>query len=218
MELGDLSILEREVPYNDGTVGTVYEHLYRSVDFLYNFKGHHGLVRIWGGDWNDCMNRVGMEGKGVSVWLSIAWVRAAKFFAELATLCGKSADAAAVLARAEEMSALIEEYGWDGEYYIDAIDDRGVKVGSKECEEGKMFLIPQIWAVFSGVSRMGRETVAMDAVEKYLSDPLGTVISSPAYTKWDENIGFTFISVLFLSGLNKKKRRSSQCRVSSTLK
>ena len=88
----------------------------------------------------------------------------------------------------------------------------------KECEEGKMFLIPQIWAVFSGVSRMGRETVAMDAVEKYLSDPLGTVISSPAYTKWDENIGFTFISVLFLSGLNKKKRRSSQCRVSSTLK
>ena len=103
-------------------------------------------------------------------------------------------------------------------YYIDAIDDRGVKVGSKECEEGKMFLIPQIWAVFSGVSRMGRETVAMDAVEKYLSDPLGTVISSPAYTKWDENIGFTFISVLFLSGLNKKKRRSSQCRVSSTLK
>ena len=189
-ELGDLSILEREVPYNDGTVGTVYEHLYRSVDFLYHFKGHHGLVRIWGGDWNDCMNRVGMEGKGVSVWLSIAWVRAAKFFAELATLCGKSADAAAVLARAEEMSALIEEYGWDGEYYIDAIDDRGVKVGSKECEEGKMFLIPQIWAVFSGVSRMGRETVAMDAVEKYLSDPLGTVISSPAYTKWDENIGF----------------------------
>ena len=189
-ELGDLSILEREVPYNDGTVGTVYEHLYRSVDFLYNFKGHHGLVRIWGGDWNDCMNRVGMEGKGVSVWLSIAWVRAAKFFAELATLCGKSADAAAVLARAEEMSALIEEYGWDGEYYIDAIDDRGVKVGSKECEEGKMFLIPQIWAVFSGVSRTGRETVAMDAVEKYLSDPLGTVISSPAYTKWDENIGF----------------------------
>lgn len=29
----------------------------------------------------------------------------------------------------------------------------------------------------------------MDAVEKYLSDPLGTVISSPAYTKWDGGIG-----------------------------
>ena len=50
--------------------------------------------------------------------------------------------------------------GVDGEYYIDAIDDRGVKVGSKECEEGKMFLIPQIWSVFSGVSRCGREITA----------------------------------------------------------
>jgi cellobiose phosphorylase len=52
-----------------------------------------------------------------------------------------------------------------------------------------MFLIPQIWSVFSGVSRTGREVEAMDAVEKYLSDPLGTVISSPAYTKWDGGIG-----------------------------
>lgn len=189
-ELGDLSILDREVPYNDGTVGTVYEHLFRSVDYLYNFKGHHGLVRIWGGDWNDCMNRVGMEGKGVSVWLSIAWYRANKFFTELAELYGRPDDARLAFARGEEMRDLIEQYGWDGEYYIDAIDDRGVKVGSHTCEEGKMFLIPQIWAVFSGVSRTGREVAAMDAVEKYLSDPLGTVISSPAYTKWDDNIGF----------------------------
>ena len=189
-ELGDLSILDIPVPYNDGTVGTVYEHLYRSVDFLYNFKGHHDLVRIWGGDWNDCMNRVGMEGKGVSVWLSIAWVRAAKFFAELAELHGNGEDAALVRARCEEMCDRIEKYGWDGEYYIDAIDDRGVAVGSHTCIEGKIFLIPQIWAVFSGVSRSGREVTAMDAVEKYLSDPLGTVISAPAYTKWDDNIGY----------------------------
>lgn len=52
-----------------------------------------------------------------------------------------------------------------------------------------MFLIPQIWAVFSGVSDTGREITAMDSVEKYLSDPLGTIISSPAYTKWNGGIG-----------------------------
>jgi cellobiose phosphorylase len=87
------------------------------------------------------------------------------------------------------MRDIIEEYGWDGEYYLDAINDKGVKIGSKECEEGKMFLIPQIWSVFSGVSRTGREVAAMDAVEKYLSDPLGTIISNPAYTKWDGGVG-----------------------------
>ena len=52
-ELGDRSILDIEVPYNDGSVGTIYEHLKKSVEFLYGFTGHHGLVRIWGGDWND---------------------------------------------------------------------------------------------------------------------------------------------------------------------
>lgn len=188
-ELGRKEILDIEVPYNDGTVGTIYEHLYRSVDFLYNFRGLHNLIKIWGGDWNDCMNTAGKEGRGVSVWLSIAWYRASKFFAEIADIYGKPEDAALVRARGEEMRDIIEEYGWDGEYYIDAYNDNDVKIGSKECEEGKMFLIPQIWAVFSGVSRSGRELTAMDAVEKYLSDPLGTVISSPAYTKWDGGIG-----------------------------
>ncbi|MBQ9071067.1 MAG: hypothetical protein IJY23_06965 [Clostridia bacterium] len=188
-ELGKKEILDIEVPYNDGTVGTIYEHLYRSVDFLYNFKGHHGLVRIWGGDWNDCMNTAGLEGKGVSIWLSIAWYRANKFFAEIADIYGKPEDAKLARERGEEMRDIIEEFGWDGEYYIDAINDKGVKIGSKECEEGKMFLIPQIWSVFSGVSKSGREITAMDSVEKYLSDPLGTVISSPAYTKWDGGIG-----------------------------
>ncbi|MBQ3017010.1 MAG: hypothetical protein IJD79_09545 [Clostridia bacterium] len=188
-ELGKREILDIEVPFNDGTVGTIYEHLKRSVEFLYNFKGHHGLVRIWGGDWNDCMNLAGMEGKGVSIWLSIAWYRANKFFAEIAEINGKPDDVKAAFERGEEMRDLIEEFGWDGEYYIDAINDKGVKIGSKENVEGKMFLIPQIWSVFSGVSRTGREVEAMDAVEKYLSDPLGTVISSPAYTKWDGGIG-----------------------------
>ncbi|MBR2650358.1 MAG: hypothetical protein IKD45_01735 [Clostridia bacterium] len=188
-ELGKREILDIVVPYNDGTEGTVYEHLYKSVDFLYNFRGLHNLVKIWGGDWNDCMNTAGLEGKGVSVWLSIAWYRANKFFEEIALINGKTEDAELAHARGEQMRDIIEEYGWDGEYYIDAINDKGVKIGSKECEEGKIFLIPQIWAVFSGVSRSGREITAMDSVEKYLSDPLGTVICYPPYTKWDGGIG-----------------------------
>ena len=188
-ELGKKEILDIEIPYNDGTVGTIYEHLYRSVEFLYNFRGLHNLVKIWGGDWNDCMNTAGLGGKGVSVWLSIAWVRASKFFAEIADIYGKPEDAKLARERAEEMSAIIEEWGWDGEYYLDAYNDNDVKIGSKECEEGQIFLIPQIWSVFSGVSKQGREVIAMDSVEKYLSDPLGTVISYPPYTKYDAGIG-----------------------------
>ena len=188
-ELGMPEILDIEVSYNDGSVGTIYEHLYRSVDFLYNFRGLNGFIKIWGGDWNDCMNRAGLEGKGVSVWLSLAWYRANKFFAEIAEIHGNKEDAKQAYERGKEMQEIIETYGWDGEYYIDAINDKGVKIGSHENEEGKMFLIPQIWSVFSGVSTLGREVIAMDSVEKYLSDPLGTLISCPAYTKYNPGIG-----------------------------
>lgn len=188
-ELGDKAILDILVPYNDGTQGTIYEHLKKSVDFLYHFRGHHDLIRIWGGDWNDCMNTAGLQGKGVSVWLSIAWYRANKEFAEIAKIYGKLDDTEEAHKRGEEMRIIIEEYGWDGEYYLDAINDEGRKIGSKECEEGKMFLIPQLWSVLSGVSENGREVQAMDAVEKYLSSPLGTVISIPPYTKYDAGIG-----------------------------
>ena len=188
-ELGRKDILDIEVPYNDGTVGTVYEHLYRSVEFLYNFRGHHGLIRIWGGDWNDCMNTAGLGGKGVSVWLSIAWCRASDTFAELARIHGNEEDAELARSRSAEMRKIINEHGWDGEYYLCAYNDDGEKIGSHECEQGAMFLIPQLWSVLAGISKNDREIKAMDAVEKHLSSPLGTLISIPPYTKYDAKIG-----------------------------
>ncbi len=188
-ELGRSEILDIQVPYNDGSVGSVYEHLYRSVTFLYNFRGNHGLIRIWGGDWNDCMNTAGLEGKGVSVWLSIAWYRANNTFAELAELHGNEKDAREARRHGEEMREIIEQYGWDGEYYLCAYNDDDEKIGSHTCEEGAMFLIPQLWSVLSGVSDRGREIIAMESVEKYLSSPLGTLISIPPYTRYNARIG-----------------------------
>ena len=188
-ELGRADILDMEVPYNDGSMGSVYEHLYRSVDFLYNFRGLHGLIRIWGGDWNDCMNMAGLKGKGVSVWLSIAWCRASDTFADLAEIHGSSKDAAEARNRSREMRNIINEHGWDGEYYLCAYNDEGEKIGSKECDQGSMFLIPQLWSVLAGISPNDRELIAMDAVEKYLSSPLGTLVSVPPYTRYDETIG-----------------------------
>ncbi len=188
-ELGDKKIMDIPVPFNDGTMAPIYEHVRRSVEFLYNFRGYHDLIRIWGGDWNDCMNQAGLQGKGVSVWLSIAWYRANRMFGEIARICGREEDARLAAARGEELRNLVEKYGWDGEYYLCAYSDDGSKIGSGECREGKMFLIPQLWAVFSGISKNGREIQAMEAVEKYLSSPLGTLISAPPYTEYDEHVG-----------------------------
>lgn len=190
-ELGGKALLNETVPFNDGSEASVYEHLRRSVDFLYHFRGLHGLIQIWGGDWNDCMNLAGLKHKGVSVWLSIAWYRANRQFGELAEWLGKKEDAEMARVRGEEMQKIVEQYGWDekGEYYIYAYTDEDRKLGSFDCEEGRIFLNPQMWAVLSGISTDGREIRAMDRAEEELTYELGTAVSTPAYTHRDDGIG-----------------------------
>ncbi|MBQ0010896.1 MAG: hypothetical protein KBS76_07350 [Ruminococcus sp.] len=187
-ELGNPALLNEEVKFNNGTSASVYEHLRRSVDFLWNFQGLYGLVRIWGGDWNDCVNYAGLRGKGVSVWLSIAWVRAAKLFAEIADWLGKTEDAALFRERAATMAERIETYGWsekDG-YYIYARTDDDIVMGSSDCDEGKIFLIPQLWSVFAGLDHAKE---AMEKAEELLEIPLGIRLAYPAYSYRHDYIG-----------------------------
>lgn len=188
MELGNLTLLDETVAFNGGSKATVYEHMKRSVDYLYGFTGQHGLIKIWGGDWNDCMNEAGLKGRGESVWLSIAWCRAARMMAELAHLTGRSEDEQRFIEALAHMEQLIGQYGWDGEYYLTAIDDEGRRIGSHENEEGSLYLNPQLWAVLGEVGSPERRAQAMLATER-LEMPLGAVVSAPAYTHVDHAIG-----------------------------
>lgn len=178
-ETGDLSFLNEVVPFNSGAMGTVYEHARRSVEFLSGFTGPDGLVRIWGGDWNDCMNRAGLGGKGESVWLSIAWIRACKMLIRIARLSGHDADADALEPVLKQMNRAVDARGWDGEWYLTAIDDEGRDIGSRENEEGKIFLIPQLWAVLADLDDKARVKTAMESANRLLEAPLGTRVSWP---------------------------------------
>lgn len=188
-ELGDLDLLEEEVKFNDGTSASVYEHVKRAIEFLWSFRGMHGLIKLWGGDWNDMMNQAGLEGKGVSVWLSIAWCWANRQYEMLAEALGREEDVFFSRLWGREMKEIINQYGWDGEYYIDAINDQGETLGSKECEEGKIYLIPQLWAVLAGVADRDREEQIMEAIDRYLETDLGTLVSWPAYHQYIDRIG-----------------------------
>ncbi len=190
MELGDTSLLHEIVKFNDGTEASVYEHLRRSVDFLYNFKGLHGLVRIWGGDWNDNMNYAGLEGKGVSVWLTMAWYRANAQFKELAALLGNEEDVRVASERADEMRELVDEYGWDKEgYYIYAYNDDDKKIGASDGEENRIFLNPQLWSVLSGIDKDGKSRVAMNTAEARLRRKMGCIVQTPPFTKPNYRVG-----------------------------
>lgn len=189
-ELGDPSLLTREsVKFHDAPeTACVYEHLRRSVDFLYHFQGLYGLVRIWGGDWNDCINNAGLEGKGVSVWLSIAWCRAGRMFSELSRLIGREDEAEKTDQRVKIMEERIEKYGWDekGGYYIYARRDDDEILGGADCEEGQIFLNPQLWAVMAGLPRAEQ---AMERAEELLERPMGILLSYPAYSHHYDTLG-----------------------------
>lgn len=87
------------------------------------------------------------------------------------------------------MNRAVDARGWDGEWYLTAIDDEGRDVGSHANEEGKIFLIPQLWAVLADLDDKARVKTAMESANRLLEAPLGTRVSWPAYTHIDNRIG-----------------------------
>ena len=55
------------------------------------------------------------------------------------------------LLHAQRMRETVLEFGWDGEWFLSAFDSFGNKIGSKENEEGKIFIESQGWCILGGV-------------------------------------------------------------------
>jgi hypothetical protein len=60
-ETGDLAFLDLEVPFAEGTPGTVYDHLKAALDFSAKYVGQNGVAQGLRADWNDCLNLGGGE-------------------------------------------------------------------------------------------------------------------------------------------------------------
>src|SRR5262249_48311900 len=67
----------------------LFEHCARALDHSLAV-GRHGLPLMGTGDWNDGMNRVGVEGRGESIWLGWFLHTALWEFARLADLRGET--------------------------------------------------------------------------------------------------------------------------------
>ncbi len=187
-ELGKPELLNTPVKFNNGKVASIYDHLKNSVNFLWNFTGYDGLVKIWGGDWNDCMDNVGINGKGVSIWLSIAFVCAAKKLSELAKLLGNNEDAKTFAENALTMQQRVNKFGWDSDHYIYAISDDRIPVGAYENEQSKIYATPQLWCVLADFDKEHSIT-AMDTLERELNTDLGLLISKPPFSKYFDHVG-----------------------------
>ena len=80
--------------------------------------------------------------------------------------------------------------GWDGEWYLRAYDHYKHKIGSKECEDGKIFIEPQGFCVIAEIGKdEGFCLKAMQSVEKYLDTKYGIVLLQPPYHRYHVELG-----------------------------
>ena len=114
------------------------------------------------------MNRVGVGGKGESIWLAWFLYRAVADFAPLAEAGGESARVARWRVGAESLRAAVERHGWDGDWYRRGFFDDGTPLGSVLGSECRIDSIAQSWAVLSSAADPARSLRAMASVEEYL--------------------------------------------------
>ena len=88
------------------------------------------------------------------------------------------------------MCEAVEQYGWDGEWYLRAYDYYGNKVGSRENEEGRIFIESQGWCGMAGIGReKGMVDKALDSVKEMLDCEHGIVLNNPAFTRYYPEYG-----------------------------
>ena len=185
---GDVTLLDEQVPFIEGAaipagaedvyevprVGTVtasvYEHAARTLDRSLRV-GAHGLPLMGGGDWNDGMNRVGIGGRGESVWLGWFLCALVADFAPLARRRGDVARARCWESVAQRWTRALQGVAWDGGWFRRAFFDDGQVLGSHAGTEARIDLIAQAWAVLSGVAALPAQRLAMAAARALLADP-----------------------------------------------
>ena len=202
-ETGDFSILDEMVPFDNrpGSEVPLMEHLRVSFDHVLANLGPHGLPLIGRADWNDCLNlncfsedpnesfqttENKAEGsKAESLMIAGQMVVCGGDYARLCRRVGLLKEADRAEAEVNKMVRAVKRYGWDGEWYLRAYDFFGGKVGSRENEEGKIFIESQGWCTMAGIGREeGMVDKALDSVKEMLECEHGIVLNNPAFTRY----------------------------------
>ena len=212
-ETGDYTILDEQVPYDNdkSKAQSMMHHLKMSFWHVAENVGPHGLPLAMRADWNDCINlscHSDTPGESFQTYTSPKYgdqkfsrvaesVLVATMMAfigpEYVALCkhqGLDDEAAKAQAEIDKMNKNTMEHAFDGEWFLRAYDDFGKKMGSKECEEGKIFIEPQGFAVMAGLGKeSGKDILTMNSVKKYLDTKYGLVLNNPAFTRYYKEYG-----------------------------
>lgn len=190
-DTGDYSILNEKARYVDSDKQEpIYEHLKKAIYRSISLTSKRGVPLMGDHDWNDGLSAVGHGLKGESFWVSEFLYYILNRFEPICSYENDEEFIKVVNRHKRMIKRTFNKYGWDGEYFIQAINDEGDLIGSSKCQEGKVFLNPQIWSVISNITTKTREKKAMKAVDEYLFRDYGCVLLYPAYEKPNREIGY----------------------------
>ena len=211
-ESGDWSILDEMVPYDNdmSKAQTMLEHLKVSFYRIVNNLGPHGLPLAMRADWNDCINlscfsdtpgesfqtytnpkfkaEGGYSKVAESVFVAALFTFAGPNYVSILNHVGKTDEAAKAQAEIDKMKKVMMESAWDGNWFIRAYDANGEKMGSKDCEESKIFIEPQGFAIMSDIDKDATEKT-LKAIDENLNCEFGLVLNYPAFTKYHVQYG-----------------------------
>ena len=206
-ETGDWTILDEMVPYDNdmSKAQTMLDHLKVSFYHIVENLGPHGLPLAMRADWNDCINlscfsdtpgesfqtytnpKFAAEGGyskvAESVFVASLFTYAGPNYVSILKHLGKDDEAAKAQAEIDKMMANMMESAWDGDWFLRAYDANGEKMGSKECEEGQIFIEPQGFAIMSGLDK-DVTAKTLKAIDERLNTQHGLVLNNPAFTKY----------------------------------
>ncbi|MDA3817159.1 MAG: glycosyl transferase [Prolixibacteraceae bacterium] len=207
-ETGDFSILDEMVPFDndESNAESLFHHLTVSFEHVINNLGPHNLPLIGRADWNDCLNlncfsddpdesfqttENKTEGsKAESLMIAGLFVVYGQDYVELCKKLNKNEEAERAQKHVDEMAEAVKKHGWDGEWFLRAYDYYGNKIGSKENEEGKIFIESNGWCTMAGIGKNeGMVEKALDSVKERLDCKYGIVLNNPPFTKYHIEYG-----------------------------
>lgn len=185
----ECSYLSRETQQPSGT-RSLLEHALTGISRALSLRSARGLPLLGAGDWNDGLSHAGIKGQGESVWMGMFLYHVMQGWIPILNLLGRSQQAQVFAEECASLKKAVNDHGWDGEWFVAGFDDSGRPFGSQSCTEGRIFLMPNIWAVITGIADPERQDQALESVRRRLLKPYGPLLLAPAYSKVDPGIGY----------------------------
>jgi cyclic beta-1,2-glucan synthetase len=206
----DMSLLDELVPFAEGEEllpheheklitynfsseqASIYEHCRLALHKAMNELGENGLPLMGGGDWNDGMNKIGIKGKGTSVWLGFFLYLMVEKFIDLTAKYDSKISLNEYIEFNAKLKKALRNVAWDGEYYLRAFFDNGKAVGSSKNKECSIDLISQSFAILTGIADSKQTKSIIDSVENNLVDKELKIIKllTPAFEKNKDYPGY----------------------------